>query len=170
MPSDLWDSQYSQCYVTNPVQCLLPICATGLGGLHGWQWLFLLEGIPSVILGVVLWFVLPECPAEAKWLKGDNRELLQKDVSSTAEAHLLSAFYCSEMCEITHHQLQLPSILSAYCACACLSDLPVVDVSSCVHRWLRVPSYRPQETRFLATRSSSSRWLATIPWCSTWLP
>ena len=29
----------------------------GLGGLHGWQWLFLIEGLPAVILGVVVFFI-----------------------------------------------------------------------------------------------------------------
>lgn len=40
----------------------------GIGGLHGWQWMFLLEGLPSVIVGVILWFKLPERPRDARWL------------------------------------------------------------------------------------------------------
>ena len=40
----------------------------GLGGLEGWQWLFLLEGIPSVLLGFVVLLVLPNSPAQASWL------------------------------------------------------------------------------------------------------
>ena len=40
----------------------------GTLGLTGWQWLFLLEGLPSVILGVAVWFVLPDCPNDARWL------------------------------------------------------------------------------------------------------
>lgn len=48
----------------------------GLGGLQGWQWLFLLEGIPSVLLGLVVWRVLPDGPKDARWLSGDERAWL----------------------------------------------------------------------------------------------
>lgn len=40
----------------------------GRGGLHGWQWLFLLEGIPSVLLGLVVLKILPNGPQESPWL------------------------------------------------------------------------------------------------------
>ncbi len=45
----------------------------GLHRLHGWQWLFLLEGAPSVILGLAVLWLLPNGPAEAKWLSDDDR-------------------------------------------------------------------------------------------------
>src|SRR5215470_5423506 len=40
----------------------------GVGGLAGWQWLFLVEGLPAVALGFVVLRVLPEEPSEARWL------------------------------------------------------------------------------------------------------
>src|SRR5437867_2508236 len=40
----------------------------GTGGLAGWQWLFLLEAVPAVILGLVVLVVLPNCPQDARWL------------------------------------------------------------------------------------------------------
>jgi ACS family tartrate transporter-like MFS transporter len=43
-------------------------------GLAGWQWLFLAEGLPSVLLGVIVWFVLVDRPAEATWLTSDERD------------------------------------------------------------------------------------------------
>lgn len=47
-----------------------------VGGLHGWQWLFLLEGIPSVLMGVVtLWYLTDE-PRRAKWLSEEERNWL----------------------------------------------------------------------------------------------
>jgi len=50
----------------------------GIMGLRGWQWLFLLEGIPSVILGVVTFFYLTDRPREAQtWLEQDEREWLE---------------------------------------------------------------------------------------------
>src|SRR4051812_24789700 len=48
----------------------------GLPG-HAWQWLFILEGIPSAILGVVVFFYLTDKPADAKWLTEDERKRLQ---------------------------------------------------------------------------------------------
>ena len=45
-------------------------------GLAGWQWMFLMEGIPAVLLGVVTLFYLVDSPAEAVWLSGTEREWL----------------------------------------------------------------------------------------------
>ena len=42
-------------------------------GLHGWQWLFLLEGMPSAVFGVVLFFVLSDRPDTAPWLASAER-------------------------------------------------------------------------------------------------
>lgn len=40
----------------------------GLGGLRGWQWMFLIEGVVTMLVGIVVWFALPGRPADAKWL------------------------------------------------------------------------------------------------------
>jgi MFS transporter, ACS family, tartrate transporter len=42
-------------------------------GLRGWQWLFLVEGLPAVLLGVAFFIFLPDTPAQAKWLSDDER-------------------------------------------------------------------------------------------------
>src|SRR5436305_8376218 len=42
------------------------------GGLRGWQWLYLVEAVPSLIAGVVTLFFLPDGPAKAKWLTTDE--------------------------------------------------------------------------------------------------
>jgi MFS family permease len=49
----------------------------GVAGLHGWQWLFLLEGLPTVVVGVILWFKLPEKPSAARWLSVDEARVLE---------------------------------------------------------------------------------------------
>jgi|SRR5580658_7208245 MFS transporter, ACS family, tartrate transporter len=46
-------------------------------GLRGWQWLFLMEGLPAVLLSIGIWFTLSERPREAKWLTEDEREALE---------------------------------------------------------------------------------------------
>jgi len=48
----------------------------GWRGLAGWQWLFLVEGIPSVILGFVVLAYLTDRPEQAHWLTGDERQWL----------------------------------------------------------------------------------------------
>lgn len=45
-------------------------------GLTGWQWLFLLEGLPAVILGVAVLVYLPDSPEEASWLQPEQRKWL----------------------------------------------------------------------------------------------
>ncbi|MGB7802299.1 4-hydroxyphenylacetate permease [Buttiauxella sp.] len=50
----------------------------GLLSLKGWQWLFLLEGFPSVLLGLVVWFWLDDSPAKAKWLTADDKACLNE--------------------------------------------------------------------------------------------
>jgi ACS family tartrate transporter-like MFS transporter len=42
--------------------------------LEGWRWLFLLEGLPAVLLGVAAFYYLPDYPAEAHWLSADQRQ------------------------------------------------------------------------------------------------
>jgi ACS family tartrate transporter-like MFS transporter len=47
------------------------------GGLHGWQWMLLLEGVPSVVLGIALLWLLPDGPAKAAWLTGAEKQIVQ---------------------------------------------------------------------------------------------
>ncbi len=54
---------------------------SSFGGLRGWQWLYLLEGLPSVIAGTVAFFALEDGPAKARWLTTSDRELLQTSLA-----------------------------------------------------------------------------------------
>ena len=49
----------------------------GFLGLAGWKWLFLLEGAPAIILGLLTLFVLPNGPADARWLTSEQRDWLR---------------------------------------------------------------------------------------------
>ena len=51
-----------------------------VAGLRGWQWLFLLEGIPAVILGIAAWFLLADGPWSASWLSSADREQIIGDL------------------------------------------------------------------------------------------
>lgn len=48
----------------------------GQGGLAGWQWMFLLQGIPTVLLGFLVYVLLNDGIAQAKWLSGEEKQML----------------------------------------------------------------------------------------------
>src|SRR5579863_3611006 len=48
----------------------------GAMGLKGWQWLFVIEGVPSVLLGIVTWFYLTDKPERASWLSTEQKAWL----------------------------------------------------------------------------------------------
>ena len=54
----------------------------GANGWQGWQWLFLLEGLPSVIVGVLVFFVLDDRIGNAKWLTEEERALLERNIAA----------------------------------------------------------------------------------------
>jgi MFS transporter, ACS family, tartrate transporter len=60
-------------------------------GLAGWQWLFLVEGLPAVLLSVAFWVWVPDGPGDAKWLTGDERawvlEQIRVDACSGGHTH-----------------------------------------------------------------------------------
>lgn len=62
--------------VGNPLSGAIMQYMAGVGGLLGWQWLFLLEGLPSVLVGVAVLYLLPDGPRDAPWLKPDEQEWL----------------------------------------------------------------------------------------------
>ncbi len=59
----------------------------GYYGLRGWQWLFLLEGLPAMILGVVVAFYLPDGPKDACWLTPTERDSLVSELTRDRQAN-----------------------------------------------------------------------------------
>ena len=53
-------------------------------GLAGWQWMFLLEGIPAIVLGMVAWAYLVDRPELAHWLSREQRDWLQETLQREA--------------------------------------------------------------------------------------
>jgi ACS family tartrate transporter-like MFS transporter len=68
----------------NPISGALLQYANGAAGLAGWQWLFLVEGIPAVLLGVCAWFYLTDRPEQARWLTPPERDWLAARLSGEA--------------------------------------------------------------------------------------
>jgi ACS family tartrate transporter-like MFS transporter len=50
----------------------------GRNGLAGWQWMFLMEGIPAILLGIAAWFYLVDGPDEAPWLSSEEKSWIRK--------------------------------------------------------------------------------------------
>jgi ACS family tartrate transporter-like MFS transporter len=53
----------------------------GLSGLHGWQWLFLLQGLPTVLVGLVVLRFLPESPESVSWLNKSEKDWIQRELA-----------------------------------------------------------------------------------------
>ena len=70
--------------IGNPLSAWL-LGLDGWHGLTGWQWLFLLEGLPSVLLGFVVLAILPNKPTEAHWLTPEQRDWLTTRLALDAQ-------------------------------------------------------------------------------------
>ncbi len=55
-------------------------------GLAGWKWLFIVEGLPAVVLGVVTFFYMTDRPRHAKWLNAEEREYLEDVLAAELRA------------------------------------------------------------------------------------
>ncbi|MER5391614.1 MFS transporter [Saccharopolyspora sp. NPDC002686] len=58
----------------------------GFLGLSGWQWLFIIEGAPAVLMGFLAFIVLPSRPGDAKWLPNDERQWLESALRDQEKA------------------------------------------------------------------------------------
>lgn len=65
-----------------PLSTWIMTSFAGVHGLHGWQWLFLLEGIPAVVLGVVAFYYLCDRPGDATWLSEREKAIVQGDLAA----------------------------------------------------------------------------------------
>ncbi|CAN7663255.1 putative metabolite transport protein NicT [compost metagenome] len=70
--------------VGGPVSAWLITALSGTGGLAGWQWMFLVEGLPCILLGVLALYFVPNRPADAAWLTEQEKRLLANEIGSSA--------------------------------------------------------------------------------------
>lgn len=68
-------------FLGSPISASL-LNTEGMLGLHGWQWLFLLEAVPAVLLGLLAFVLLPNGPGHARWLTPQQSAWLQERLAS----------------------------------------------------------------------------------------
>lgn len=67
----------------------------GFAGLHGWQWMFIAQGLPASLLGIMAFFYLEEGPQQAKWLTDAEKSIVLRDIqksSSVSSTHAEHTF------------------------------------------------------------------------------
>ena len=55
----------------------------GVAGMKGWQWMFIVEGLPACALGLVAYFYLQDGPASAKWLTAAQKNIITEDLAKS---------------------------------------------------------------------------------------
>ena len=60
----------------------------GIAGLHGWQWLYIIEGLPACLLGFVALLALPDRPSGARWLTDEEQSEIESRVAATDVEHV----------------------------------------------------------------------------------
>ncbi len=55
---------------------------TAEAGLHGWQWMYIFWGLPAVVLGLAVWYFLPDRPRDARWLSPDECAALEEELAA----------------------------------------------------------------------------------------
>jgi MFS family permease len=115
--------------IGNPVSGWIMDRLTGAMNLAGWQWLFLSEGIPSVLVGICVIFYLNSSIEEAKWLTPEEKSLLANnliaedqhktdhklsDAFTSGKVWLLCAIYFTLMIGLYGITFWLPTIVKAF--------------------------------------------------------
>ena len=68
--------------VAGPVSSWIMVHMAGTGGLRGWQWLFLIEGAPAILLGIAAFFILPDRPARTLFLSDGEKQAIERDLAA----------------------------------------------------------------------------------------
>jgi D-galactonate transporter len=77
--------------IGGPLSGLIMSTMDGAGGYHSWQWVFVLEAIPTIILGCMAWFYLDDKVSDAKWLDEREKSLIDHELSQDKQgSHLHS--------------------------------------------------------------------------------
>ncbi|HXZ09268.1 MAG TPA: MFS transporter, partial [Paraburkholderia sp.] len=90
----------------------------GLGGMHGWQWLFIAEGLPTVLLGFVLYRMLPNGPDEAPWLNHAEKVLVQSVLDADHRSEAKAGHHGKLAAALADPKTYVLAFVYFCCACA----------------------------------------------------
>ncbi|TPQ41596.1 MULTISPECIES: MFS transporter [Cupriavidus] len=112
--------------VGGPVSAWLMTSLAGTAGLTGWQWMFLVEGLPCILLGILALSFVPDRPADAAWLNADERRRLEAElhvpgahkhsfmaVAKDARVYVLALAYFCIIAAIYAISFWLPTFIKA---------------------------------------------------------
>ena len=112
-------------------------------GLHGWQWMFIAEGLPSLLLGVIVFLWLPDTPATARWLTPDEKQLIAARLAEQPQRELHS--FGAMLSDWRVWALTLP-------------DFCIAFGLYCLGLWL------PQIVKGLGHDTAHTGWIVMIPY------
>ena len=168
-------------YAANPLSYVIgsPVAGLLLGiswlGMRGWRWLFIMEGIPAVILGVITIFYLTDWPHQAGWLPDDEKVWITEEIRKEKEAKkrvhtykvwealgqrdvvLLTLCYFFALSGSYGIAFWLPTIVKRLSG---LSDLKVTLIASLPY----IAAFIVQQLNgWHSDRTGERRWHATLP-------
>ena len=113
--------------IAGPLSSYIMVAMNGVLGLEGWKWMFILEGAPTVLLGLLAMFIVSDKPDDAKWLSDDEKKMVRESVNERAgekthfartaftdpRVYAMSACYFGLICGIYAITFWLPSIIKS---------------------------------------------------------
>ncbi len=108
-----------------------------LWGLQGWQWMYIAWGIPAVLLGIVVWFDLPDWPKDARWLHADERDALEQELNREKEQHKQGHGHMTVLQALQHPKVLL--LAAAYFFVVSTSYGVEFFLPSILEKWYELP-------------------------------
>jgi sugar phosphate permease len=158
--------------IGGPISGVVMAGFEGLGGMRGWQWLFIVEATPSIILGIITLLWLADSPLQAKWLTDREKAIvmddLQRDASDEEQTtkvshtlweafldyriYVLSSMAIALVSGIGGLSFWLPTILhqagiEGYVALGVLAGIPYL-IALGVQQWMAYHSDKTGERRW----------------------
>jgi MFS transporter, ACS family, tartrate transporter len=132
--------------IGSPISGLL-LGLDGAGGLAGWQWLFILEAAPAILLAFVTYFYLTDRPADAHWLEADERAWLSSRLDAEQRQR-----------EAVHHMSVGQAVFNPRVLALALVYFGVVACNYGVGFWL------PQIVKAFGLTNAMTGWVTAIPY------
>lgn len=106
-------------------------------GMQGWQWMYIAWGTPAVILGILVFWHLPDWPREAHWLTPDERDALEHELIHEKQQHKLGHRHMTVLQALQHPQVLL--LAAAYFFVVTASYGVEFFLPSILENWYNLP-------------------------------